>query len=105
MWWSALIGPISGALSKWQEQRGEVKAARHTATIARIEAGESSWKDEYLVIIWSYPVISGFIPGLQDSTMAGFTFMAGLPPWYVGGWVTISLSVFGLTKIMDIKRK
>ena len=105
MWWTALISPIAGAISTWQEKRGEVKAAQHTATIARIQAGESSWKDEYLVLIWSYPVISGFIPGLQESTMRGFEFMAGLPPWYVGGWVTISLSVFGITKIMNIKRK
>lgn len=102
---TALIGPISGAFSKWQDKRGEVKAAQHDATIARIKAGESSWKDEYLVIIWSYPIISGFIPYLQDSTMRGFEFMTGLPPWYVGGWVTISLSVFGITKIMNIKRK
>lgn len=104
-WAGPLIAAVTGAVGKWQANRGEIKAAQHTATIARIKAGESSWKDEYLVLIWSYPIISAFIPRLQDSTMAGFTFLQGLPTWYVGGWVTISLSVFGITKIMSIKRK
>jgi len=104
MWWTALIGPVVDLVKTWSTRRSEVKQAEHQARLAAIAAGDRSWKDEYIVLIWSFPVISMFIPGLQDYSFSALDNLSKMPNWYLGGWLAISLSVFGIKELVNFKR-
>jgi len=101
---TTLIGPVSNMIGKWQERRGQIAAAKHEANLERIKAQSGSWKDEFVLIIWSVPILAAFIPSLQDNAFAAFDYMKELPEWYMGGWVAISLTIFGVDKIMKVKK-
>ena len=84
---AALIGPISNIASTWLEGKVEEKKAQSATKVAKAQAeavvmqkkatGEidwdlemarassSSWKDEWLVILFSIPLILAFIPGME----------------------------------------
>ena len=105
-WMTALataIGPVSNMVSQWQERRSQVAQASHEAKLERIRAQKNDWKDEFLLIVWSTPILISFVPPLQDSAFKAFDYMKELPEWYMGGWVAISLAVFGVNKFMKVK--
>ena len=64
----------------------------------------SSWKDEYILILWSIPAIVMFpclmIPGLRDYALETLTFLQQLNPdiiiWYMSGWGIIFAATFGI---------
>lgn len=101
---TALIAPVTSMVSNWQAARSQVSAAKHEAKLERIKAQQGDWKDEFLIIIWSAPLMCGFIPPLQDTAFRAFDYMEKLPPWYMGGWVAISLAVFGVDKVAKFKK-
>jgi len=97
-----MIAPIIQALASifpaWIDRRGRIKEAE---TAAKIEnAGKvienAGWKDEYVVLIWSIPAIMAFVPGAQEFSEAGFANLAKAPEWYIIGWVSISLAIYGI---------
>lgn len=107
MWVAALtslIAPVSNMVGKWQENRAQVSQAKHEAKLERIKSMDNDHKDEFLLGIWSAPFLAAFIPGLQPYAFKAFDFLSQLPGWYLGAWVAISLSVFGVDKIMKVKK-
>lgn len=42
----------------------------------------TSWKDEYLTIVFSIPMILCFFPSMVDRVEAGFTALESMPEWY-----------------------
>lgn len=69
------------------DQAWEIEQARASAT---------SWKDEWLVLLFSFPFIMSFIPPLVPYAEAGFEVLANAPQWYsIGIGVMISAS-FGV---------
>lgn len=56
----------------------------------------SGWKDEWVLIILSIPMITVFIPWTQPATLAGFESLATTPLWYRTTVMTIYLATFGL---------
>lgn len=108
-WFTALttlVAPVANVIGKWQDRKSEVAQAKHEAKLERIRSMAGDWKDELLVLIWSYPMISIFIPvdSIQQSTFQGLERVGQLPDWYLGGWIAISLAVFGADKILKIKK-
>jgi hypothetical protein len=103
---TAAIGPVANAVGKWQERRSQVAQAKHESKLERIRNLSSDWKDEWLIIIWSYPMISMFIPidAIQQATFDAMDKIGLLPEWFVGGWVAISLAIFGVDKLIKVKR-
>ena len=103
---TTLVGPVANAVSEWQSRKAQVSQAKHEAKLEAIKAQRSDWKDEFLIVIWSYPMISCFIPydPVQQATFAALDKVGLLPEWYLGGWVAISLAVFGADKLLKIKR-
>jgi hypothetical protein len=55
-----------------------------------------SWKDEYLIIILSAPVIMCFIPPLAPYALEGFRVLATTPEWYRWAFLGAVVASFGL---------
>ena len=125
---TALIGPIASIAGTWLEGRVEKTKAKVKADVARAEAeavvmqkkatGEidwdlkmadasaSSWKDEWLVFLFSIPLILAFIPGMEDIVSRGFQQLEQMPEWYqysLGVIVAASFGVRSATKLFNKK--
>ena len=111
--WKALISPIAGLASEWMKRRGEVKAAQHeiklkkltTAADADHESAKgmaASWKDEYLTVLLTIPLIIVFHGSLMGSTEEiehlkhAFSVMTELPDWYQWAVLGAIASSFGI---------
>ena len=68
-----------------------------------MKASESSWKDEYLVIILSMPFIGSFIPGVQDHMAKGWDYVAKAPEWYQWCFYGAIIATFGLRWMFNKK--
>tara|TARA_R100000781_G_C4077320_1_gene126525 strand:- start:1180 stop:1563 length:384 start_codon:yes stop_codon:yes gene_type:complete len=114
----ALIGPIAnlagtflqGQLEK-TKANNEVKVATAKAKAAVLEkqaTGEiewdveaikgstSSWKDEWLTVLFSIPLILAFIPGADHIVMNGFEQLHKMPDWYQYSLGVIVAASFGV---------
>ena len=111
-----------GELSKWSERRDTIKTAELDAKVATIKAqaelavykmksdiewdlkwadgATSSWKDEFMMLVFMAPMIAVFIPGLRPFVVDGFEYMKTLHPdfgwWYMAGITIIFSAVFGM---------
>ena len=124
----ALIGPISNLASTWLSGKVEEKKAQSATKVAKAQAeaivmqkkatGEidwdleaikgasSSWKDEWLVILFSVPLILAFIPGMEGVVARGFEQLQAMPEWYqysLGVIVAASFGVRSATKFFGKK--
>ena len=123
-----LIGPIASLAGTWLNGKVETKAAETKAKVAKAEAeaqimlaratseadwekimaqgSQSSWKDEWLVILFSVPLILAFIPGMEEVVANGFARLNELPEWYqytLGVVVAASFGVRSATKFFGKK--
>lgn len=126
-----IIGDLLGIGRDWLEGQRKIKQAtiegklkvteaRTAAVIRLAETGQqldaawelkslenSSWKDEWFVILLSIPMVLCFIPGGADVVRAGFTSLQeSTPDWYQYAFLVAVASSFGfkkLTEIMDRK--
>lgn len=125
----ALIGPVSGLVSSWmdsktEEQRGKtaiakakaeaeakvmVSAATSTADWEKLMAkgSQSSWKDEWLTILFSIPLVLSFAGEWGRTIVAeGFAALEVMPDWYqytLGVIVAASFGVRSATKFFGKK--
>lgn len=117
----AVAGPIVEYFNKKQElaslerqQEVEFKKAVHLARLENIKQGKineaewnltsirnSSWKDEWLTIILSIPLVCVFIPPLVDPMMQGFAALEATPEWYRIAVGIMVASAFGYQKMID----
>lgn len=70
-----------------QKANAQIKMKEATGEIdwdlAAMRASQNSWKDEYLVILFSIPLILCFMGDWGRSiTTAGFQALAEMPEWY-----------------------
>lgn len=126
--WTALIGPISDLASTWLKGSVEKTKANAEAKVAKAKAeatimekkatgeidwdlemargSQSSWKDEWLVILFSIPLILAFIPGMEEVVANGFLQLEMMPEWYqysLGVIVAASFGVRSATKFFGKK--
>ena len=76
-------------------------AQEHEQTWEIAQIQNSGWKDEYLTIILSIPLIACFIPGLDDYVLRGFNVLLNTPEWYRWTVMIMIGAVFGYRKIAD----
>ena len=55
----------------------------------------SGWKDEWLTIILSLPLVGSFIPGIAPYILEGFTILDQTPAWYKAAIALMISAVFG----------
>ena len=96
-----------GAKKIKAEGKAMIAQAKVEATIRKIDADTSmdisaandmkhSWKDEFLTILMSIPVIMCFIPGLSAYALEGFMVLSQTPEWYRWAFLGIIAASFGL---------
>ena len=125
---TALIGPIANLAGTWLEGKVEKTKAETGAKVARAKAeatimekkatgelewdlemargSQSSWKDEWLGILFSVPLILAFIPGMVGVVANGFEQLEAMPQWYqysLGVIVAASFGVRSATKFFGKK--
>ena len=101
---AALIGPIANLAGSWMNSKVEkVKAdgqakvaqARAKAVVAEkvatgevaweksmADATDSSWKDEFALVVLLAPAILVFVPSMTEYVRTGFEVLNTLPDWY-----------------------
>lgn len=103
MGWLTALTTLMPLSTEWLKQRGEIKEAKHKAEMERIKSSaterEGSWKDEVILIVVAYPLVSVFIPGLRSHTIDSLDYLAELPDWVVWTWVAIVTAVYGVAEI------
>ena len=123
-----LIGPVADLASTWLSGKVEEKKAQSATKVAMAQAeavvmqkkatGEidwdlemakgsaNSWKDEWLTILFSIPLILAFVPGMEDVVANGFARLNEMPEWYqysLGVIVAASFGVRSATKFFGKK--
>ncbi len=116
------IGPLISAVTslggsylerKTAESKGKARVAIAKAEgeinwdIEQAKASASSWKDEWLTILFSIPLIMCFIPGCEDIVTRGFAVLKNTPDFYKYSLMTIVAASFGFrgaTKFMGKKK-
>jgi len=105
--WNMLIKPafeLAGTIVKGKQRVKEAEISAKEKAIQSKDnwelemarASASSWKDEWLVLLFSFPFIMSFIPPMVPYVQAGFDVLAEAPNWYsIGLGVMISAS-FGV---------
>lgn len=124
----ALIGPIANLAGTWLNGKVEKSKAETGAKVARAKAeatimerkatgeldwdlemakgSQSSWKDEWLTILFSIPLILAFVPGMEEIVANGFRQLQEMPEWYqysLGVIVAASFGVRSATKFFGKK--
>ena len=126
----ALIGPISDLAGTWLRGKVETKAAETKARVAKAEAeaqimlsaatseaewervmaqaSTNSWKDEWLTILFSIPLILSFCGDWgRQITEQGFAALQVMPDWYqytLGVIVAASFGMRSATKFFGGKK-
>lgn len=98
-----MIGVIFEIVKQGLGLFSERQRASHDLKIKRMEAGissmQSSWTDEFLILVWASPVIVGwFEPAMAT---AWFKVFDNAPEWYKVGWIAITGAVYAVPKLGD----
>jgi len=56
----------------------------------------SGWKDEWVLLLMSIPMIMSFIPSLTPYVVAGFEALDGTPQWYRFLVMSIFAATYGI---------
>lgn len=124
-----LIGPIANIAGGWLQGKADVKAAEAKLKLTEAEAkakimlsketsiadwerimaqgSQNSWKDEWLTILFSIPLVLVFLGDTGRQVVAdGFAALETMPDWYqytLGVIVAASFGVRSATKFFGKK--
>ena len=118
----AMIGQILGAVGGLattyldgkvavQKANAEIKVKQATGEIdwdlAAIQATQNSWKDEWITLPFSIPLILAFCGDWGNNIVqAGFAALETMPAWYqysLGGIVSASIGIRSVSKFFGKK--
>ena len=116
MWFSALklgLNAASHVYKKRQETKMAMADAQHThaAKMAKgeteyqgklLEARQSDWKDEFVLVILSAPIlilawaVVSDDPTAMDKIKLFFDYFSQLPSWFTNLWILVVASIYGI---------
>jgi len=121
-----LIGPIAEIAKSWVGGKVAVSKAKaearleatraETEVMKKVTAGEldwnqtmakasnTSWKDEWLTILVSIPLILAFT-GYEDVVTRGFTALESMPTFYKTAVGVVFAASFGVQKLTKMFKK
>ena len=119
----SIIGPIANLAGSWLDAKSPAQAASAKLKLTEAEAkakvmlskettvadwerimaqgSQSSWKDEWFVIVLSIPLVLALIPGTEGWVHNGFEQLSKAPDWYfysLGIAISSSFGVRGVQK-------
>lgn len=121
----AVVPAIVDFIGKWWMRREETRAVEHQAeieikkaevnsTLRRLETQQqmdseweieqikqSGWKDEWVTILISIPLVLCFIPGGTIYVTNGFEALKGTPDWYQYAVLAVFAAALGFRKLTD----
>lgn len=111
-----IIGELFNLARAWLQGRQKVQEARddRAAELVRQQGSweeimatgsVTSWKDEWLTILFSIPLILAFFPAAVPHVMAGFVALNGMPDWYVYTLSVIVAASFGVKSVIGYLRE
>lgn len=133
---SGLFGFIAKPIEQWGErkavelkQAGEIALKEHECKIKvidvkmqmllngqaidadldklSVEDMRTSWKDEFLLVIFITPMMMAFHPTTANFTLKGFEVIAQMPDWYMLLIVGMVITIYGMRGLvkawLDIK--
>jgi len=103
--WSLVFSGVKELISGWfavRKSKQEAEAAYNMQRvkgeqdwdIKAMEAARYSWKDEFLTVVWFFPLVYAWHD--PDAAMQWVDFVSGLPYWYQFGMFGILAASFGL---------
>jgi len=113
-----LIGSLTGLATSIIDGKtqiklteAEIKKKQLTGEIdwdlAAIQATQNSWKDEWITLLFSIPLILAFCGDWgNDIVQRGFTALETMPVWYqysLGGIVSASIGMRSVSKFFGKK--
>ena len=114
------LGPIADLGRTWIEgkvAKTKAKAEAEAAVMinqsksaadwetAMARASNTSWKDEWITILFSIPLVLAFIPSAVPYVREGFAVLATMPQWYQYGLSVIIAASFGVRGAIGIMNK
>ena len=116
MWFSALKLGLNAAThiyKKKQETKMAMADAQHmhASKMAKgeseyqgklLEARQSDWKDEFVLLILSAPIlvlayaVISDDPGAMDKIKLFFEYFNQLPQWFTNLWILVVASIYGI---------
>lgn len=127
----ALIGPLTELAGGWLKGKADAQAAAANLKLVEAEAkatimksaatseaewekimaqgSQNSWKDEWLTVLFSIPLILSFLPfeWAKQAVTDGFAALEAMPSWYsytLGVIVAASFGVRSATKFFGGKK-
>ena len=109
------IGRLDASIIDSKAQRklteADIKTKQLTGEIdwdiAAIQATQNSWKDEWITLLFSIPLILAFCGDWGNAIVqAGFASLEGMPKWYqysLGGIVSASIGIRSVSKFFGSK--
>ena len=124
----ALIGPIAGLASSWLQGKADKNAAEAKLKLSEAEAkakillsektsvadwerimaegSKTSWKDEWLTLLFSVPLILSFTGQWgRDAVSQGFAALEAMPDWYQYTLGVIVAASFGVRSAAKLFRR
>ena len=116
MWFSAIklgLNAASHIYKKRQETKMRMADAQyhHAEKMAKVEeayqgklleARQSDWKDEFVLIILSAPIVVlawaviSDDPSAMDKVKLFFEYFSTLPSWFTNLWILVVASIYGI---------
>ncbi len=113
---SGLTGPVAGYFQKRTELKYQLKLTKLESKIKLEEARanrkaqelqadtnwelkqleKQGWKDDWILILLSIPLVMSFIPPLTVYVWAGFQVLAATPEWYRWLIMLIFTAIYGI---------
>ena len=66
-----------------------------------MEQMSTSWKDEFILVIFLAPMVMAFIPGMDGYALAGFNVIAQMPQWYQYIILGMVVVIYGLRGLLE----
>ncbi|MGY5707387.1 hypothetical protein ACXHPE_03970 [Vibrio cincinnatiensis] len=114
-----IVAAVTGLIDIFKskaERKSRIEEAKTAATIERIKSGDEQaasldaislqsrgWKDEYLLLITTIPVLLAFVPDLAPYVKQGFDVLKdSVPEYYWYALAMIYIDTFGFRRMMRV---
>ena len=100
------ISKLASTYLKGKIKKSEAKAENAASWDEIAQTNSStSWKDEYLTLLVSIPLIMCFIPSLVPYVREGFAVLDTMPTWYQYTFSVIVAASFGVRGAIGLMNK